>query len=116
MSGLPVAQNRVANFAKVFFRDAGDLLHQLRGVLGVLRLHELEHGAGILQGRVGDGFAVLVHFVVPGRGVVAAFFRVKPGKEALLGIEGKIPPDQEGGVGVIDEIIFEVELVLLRHN
>jgi len=85
-------------------------------------LHELEDAARIAQGQVALGIALPVELVLPriplvGLGQVgidaALAGRLEAGEEAAPvggGLERGI--DEEGGVGVVDDVVLEVEVVL----
>ena len=88
---------------------AGGGCHHLRGIAGVEGLHELEDAAGIVQGRVGDGFAVFVDFVIPGGRVIGVLIFVVAGKQAVM--KGKVFINHEGGIGIIDHIILMKQVV-----
>ena len=60
---------------------------------------------GMVQSRIGYRFAVFVDFVIPGGHVIGPLIFLISGKQALM--KGKVFINHEGGIGIIDYVIFD---------
>ncbi|MCY1355372.1 hypothetical protein D9M69_417920 [compost metagenome] len=85
-------------------RRAADAADQIRRVAAVVLLHQLEHAARVLQGRVGTHETVVALGVAPGGLVrVGALGLVVAAEQAVL--EGVPLVHDEGGVGVVAHVL-----------
>ena len=82
---------------------AADVVHHLRGIAGIVLLHQVEHTARILKSLVDLGVAVRPHLVGPGAAVVLPFIFIVARKQAVL--ERVALVHDQGGVGVSFDVL-----------
>ncbi len=88
---------------------AGDLAHHHRGVAAVVLFQQLVDAARVLQTHVAQGAAVLAGLVFPGVFAVAEVGGVIAAEQPFG--KGEAVVDDEGGVGVIDDVILLDQVV-----
>ena len=128
--------HQLADLEELLLRDPGDVRDHLGRVAGVVRLHELEDAARVLEPHValgdrhggarvgrrslsvsGDlllgplerGRGRLIALVRPRRGVVGALGGVVPAEEAF--VEPVALLHEEGGVGVVPDVLVMDQVV-----
>ena len=94
---------------QVGHRRAADGGNGLHIVAIIVLLQNLEDAPGIAQGGVFFDDALFVPGKAPGRLVVRPFLGVVAGEQAVLEIV--LVAQDEGSVGVIDNVIFEIKIV-----
>jgi len=82
------------------------------GCNGNIVFSELDHAAGVLKRGVFLRHAILIHLVGPGLPVVLPGLGVIAREETIQFARPLKSDSREACVGVIDYILFEVELVL----
>ena len=107
------AEELVYRFAFVLWRS-GDVRDLVGGVTGIVFFQELEHAVRVLQGRI----LLRTPFCLSGRTRsscrISCPFRCSRRTARPVRRPVEIRTHEEGGVGVIDDIFLEVELVLLE--
>jgi len=108
--GLAGGAVELVHFEKFIDRSAADLADEFRRVAGIVFFQKLEDTVGMLHRRIFADDARAVRLIRPG--VFFIFPVGKAGEHALV-VAGQFQRriDQESGVGVMPDVLLEIQLV-----